>query len=337
MPTAYNAILHYEAGQTAVALAVLSNSGDHIVYNSADTIISGRSGYAPTVTPQGLVTGCVITPAASGTENLIDVSAGTAYIDGVLTTVEADTDVSCTRAVTTDTHIINSIVISAAAAIVVEAGTDATAFSDTRGGEGGPVLVTVDSIEIGWVKFSAIPDAAVTSSEISQIVGTNVERYDYPGWTVKYARVSSGVLTYGGVDFDSALPLIHAGPLPKEVWASYYTPSWSEVPKASDFVPAETSHSVSSKQVYGATIGSKSSSLAQGSFNVEMNSGIYEGFERLKDELIWLRFRPDRLNTTPYLLTQGYLGLARKFPAGDSINAACTLTAETASFDVLSE
>ena len=338
MPTAENAILYYEAGQTAVALAALTNSGDETIYTSGADLWSNRSGYAPAVHPQGLASGCAITPAASGTNNYIDISAGTAYIDGVLTAIPADTDVEVTRATSTDTHIINSITIANDGSIAVEAGTDhASAFSTTRDADGGPPLITVDSIEIGWVMLTSFTAAAITAAEIFQVPGTHVERSDYPTWTTHYIRTASGALGYAGVTFASALPTIHTGPLPKEVWASYSTPAFAEVPNATDFVAAETSYSVSSTQVYGGTIGATSTSLGQGSFTAHMSTGVYEGFEQLKGQKLWFRHHPNRLNSVPCTYTNGFLGVARKWPAGDSITAACTISAESETVDVASE
>jgi hypothetical protein len=343
MPSASNAKLYYEAGQDYQALTTLTDSGDATTFESSDTIWSNRDGYSPTVRRQGLVTGCVITPAASGTDNLIDISAGTAYIDGELKDIDADTDVTCARpAGSGDIYKVLSVTITNAGVIAVEEGTDGDAgISETRDDDGGPPLITVDSIEIGQVRFTSDSAAPVAASEIYQVPGTHQERYDFPTMEINYASSEAGVLQNAGVTFSSALPLCHddgvGNPVPSEVWATYYSPLWAEIPNASEFVPAENSHSVSSKQVYGGTVGSSSSSLGQASFTAEMNTGIYEGFARFKDETLWFKFLPNRSNTTPYLLTQGKLGITRAYPAGDSINASCTISAESESVDVASE
>ena len=64
MATAENAKLQYEAGQNAVAMSALTDSGDQTEFTSAATLWSGRSGYAPVVRPNGLLTCGAITPAA---------------------------------------------------------------------------------------------------------------------------------------------------------------------------------------------------------------------------------------------------------------------------------
>lgn len=336
MPTAENAILYFEAGQTAVAMAALTDQGDHKDYRSASALWSDKSGYEAVIRPQGLATGCAIIPAISGTNNLVDVAAGTAYIDGTLTTIIADTDVSCARPAGGEgaTHKINSITITNAGAIAVAAGTDGGSFSTTRGAAGGPPLIAVDSIEIGWVMYDASAAAAVDEDEIFQVVGTHVERYDYPTFTVQRVNVENGVIGYAGVTFDAAQPLIHTGPVAKEVWASFYTPIFSEVPKSSDFVPAETSHSITSKQIYGGVVAAASSSLGQGGFTAELSDGISDGILAQKNQKLWFKFYQSRLST-PYVLTQGLLGMKRSFPAGDSIRGAFTISAEEASVEVV--
>jgi hypothetical protein len=92
-------------------------------------------------------------------------------------------------------------------------------------------------------------------------------------------------------------------------------------------VPAETSHSVTSKQVYGATRGSTKSSLGQASFEAILSDGVTDPLITLKNETLWFRFTPDRYEPGKYTLTQGKLGVKRSFPADDDIKAACTVSA----------
>ena len=63
MATAENAKLQYEAGQNAAAMAALTNSGDATNFTSAASLWSGRSGYAPVVRPNGLLTGGAVADA----------------------------------------------------------------------------------------------------------------------------------------------------------------------------------------------------------------------------------------------------------------------------------
>ena len=106
--------------------------------------------------------------------------------------------------------------------------------------------------------------------------------------------------------FLDVLPAIHTGTIPKGVFASYASPIFADVALASDFVPPETSNSVTSTQVYGTTLGSTSSTLNQGSFTAYLNDGVTDALVLLKNANLWFRFYPDRYKA-PYLLAQGKL------------------------------
>jgi len=332
MPTAENAIVYYEAGQEYQAMAALTDSGDRKKFEADADLWSDRSGYSPVVRPNGLATGGLVTPPASGSNDVVDIAALTAYLGGELKSVDASSDESVTRA-TTDTHIINSITITAAGAIAVVAGSEGTAFSETRGAAGGPPWIDNDAVEIAQVRLSAQAAAPVTADEILQVVGVHCERYDYPTWEVKFCRVENLILGNAGVLFNSALAGIHsedagttvAG---KQVFAEYYEPIFAELPNAQDFVPPAESHSVSSQQVYGGTIASSSKSLGQGSFTAFFKDGVTDALLSSEGAKLWFKFKPDRLKSA-YILCQGILGVSLSFPAGDNISGACTISPES--------
>ena len=75
MPSAKDALLRYEAGQTAVAISALTDSGNHIAFTGSASPWSRRDGYAPVIRPNGLLTGGAVTPAASGLNDAVDVAA----------------------------------------------------------------------------------------------------------------------------------------------------------------------------------------------------------------------------------------------------------------------
>jgi hypothetical protein len=322
--TAENARLEYEAGQNAVAMSALTDSGDNTVFASAATLWSGRSGYAPEVLPNGLLTGGLVTVGAANNE--VSVAALTCNLNGVFTAVAGKSDVEITRPATNVAKV-NSITINNAGAIAVVAGTDGTtaAFVETRGVAGGPPYIPVDSIEIGQVRVTTSAAGMVTSAQIYQVPGLHVERADFPLFNIEYST--------GTVEFLAALPQIHTGDLPKKVFASYASPIFAEVALATDFVPPETTHSVTSTQIYNTTLGSTSSTLGQGSFTAFFDNGVSDNIVKLKNEVLWFRFYPDRYKSQ-YLLTQGKLGVSRTFPAGDNIQATCTISASEAAKEV---
>ena len=322
MATAENAKLEYEAGQAAVAMSALTDSGGATVFTSAAATWSGRSGYAPVVRPDGLLTGGAITPAV--TNNVVNVAALTCNLAGVVTSV-AGAPVTITRPAGNVAKVI-SITVNSSGALAAVLGTDgaSAAFVETRAAAGGPPLIPVGSIEIGQVRVTTSTAAAITAAQIYAVPGLHVERADFPLYDINY--------TEGQVEFLAALPKIHTGTLPKGVFASYASPIFAEV-DSSDFVPPETSHSVSSTQIYGRTIGATSSTLGQGSFTAYLANGVSDGFVALKNETLWFRFYPDRYQSA-YILAQGKLGISRTFPAGDQIQAAATISASEPAIEV---
>jgi hypothetical protein len=337
MSTAENAKIQYESGQDLVAFVALTDQGDHKDFQSADPLWSNRAGYQPDVKPNGLATGGAVGIAASADDDVVDVAALTCYLAGILTPVSAAADVEIDRPATS--HCKSSITISSAGVIAVVKGLDGTSHSTTRGAAGGPPYIPLASIEIAQVWLSSATSGVITAAEIKQVIGSQCERYDYPTWEEKRFNVVNGVIDKAGIVFASALPLIHSAASPvsgvaKEVFAQYYEPVFTDIPKSTDFKPPETTFSVSSAQIYGATIGSSTSSLNQGGFTAYLQDGISDGMLLLKGANLFFKFMQNRLNSTPYLLTQGILGISRTFPAGAQITAACTISSEEAAVEV---
>ncbi len=314
-----NAQIEYEAGQTLVPMAAMTDSGDHTKFNGASAPWSMVSGFSPVVRPNGLATGGAVIPAVSGSNDVVDTQALTAYLAGVLTSVAADTDVSITRGLTTDTHCITSITVTDAGAIAAVAGTDGTAISETRGAAGGPPLIPVGSVEIAQVRTTSVTAAAITADEIFAVVGQHCERYDFPAFDT---NPIDGTVTFG-----SALPLSHTGAIPKGVFTQYYTPIYQAASRAVDFKPIETTYSVSSQEYYGGAVGGSSSSIGQGGFTALLQDGHTDGLLSQAGKNILVRFKQDR-NRAPYSLTQGVLGIARTYPKTQQVQAVCTLSGE---------
>jgi len=186
-------------------------------------------------------------------DDTITVAAFTAYSKGVLQSVSATTD-TFTRGTGPGKAKVISVYMGSDGAIAVEPGAEGTGatFSDTRAAAGGPPLIPVGGIEIGQIRTTVSTSQAVTASEIYQVVGSHVERYDYPDWA-EYP-IGKGYLAdtanekKAHIKFSSALPAIHTGATYKHVYIQYYTPIFAELAKTMDFVPAEDSHSVSSTE-----------------------------------------------------------------------------------------
>lgn len=325
-------IIRYEAGQTPFAFAALTDSGDQLKFASASSPWSDASGYEPVVAAYGLLTGGTIT--ATAVNNQVSVAALTASMAGAVGASATTGDIAvntglltASRGETTNTHRITSITVDSDGALAAVAGAAHTGFSETRGADGGPPYIPVGSIEIGQVRLTSTTDGPVTAGEIYAVVGTHVERADYPVYEIDYAT--------GSITFAVELPEIHTGDLPKKVYARGATPLYAPLPQTSEWVPAESTYSISSTETYDGPVGSASSSLGQASFNAVLKDGITDSFLSQKGKKIWIEFRPDRDKTVPKQITQGILGVSRTFPAGGgSFSASCTVTPSVESLDV---
>lgn len=332
MPTAENAKLQYEGGQTLVSYHALTDSGNATKFTSGSaTLWSSRSGYAPVVRPNGAISGGSVGVAASGSNDVVDVTALTCYLAGVSTSVSASTDLSVSRATGTGaTHMINSITVNSGGSLAVVTGAEHTAFSETRGANGGPPWIPTGSIEVAQVRLSSASAGVVTAAEIFATIGTNREVYNYPAWS-EYP-IGDDDNSTGYVNFTSAISEIHSDDAgsttaPKLVYAQVYTPVFSEVTIAKDFVPPLNSRSVSSTQYYNKSVASSSQSLSQGSFTAVLDDGITDPLSTLDGEFLTFKFFPDR-DKSPYILCQGYLAAPPTFPADDQITSSCTISSE---------
>jgi len=328
-------IVQYESGQTIYAFEAMTDSGDQTTFAASFSPWSRASGVVPVVAPYGVISGGAITPGSSNDE--VDVAALVVMAPGMTgadsttgkVTVSSSSGVSLTRATASDTHIINSVTVNSSGAIAVVVGTDSTAFSETRGVAGGPPLIPDGSVEIGQVRMTSNSAAVVTAAEIYQVPNVHQERSTYPTYTVDYVN--------GQITFVDALPNIHTGSIPKRVYVSGATPLFAPAPKSSDWVPADSTYSISSVDTYDGAQGSSSSSLNQASWSMVLEDGITDNIIALKGQNLWVEFRPDRDQSLPKQLTQGIFGISRTFPAGGGrVTASCTLTPESATSDVIS-
>jgi len=319
--TSENAKVEYEAGFTFYEFQKLTDSGDHKVFESPSELWSGRYAYQSKVRPNGLITGGEVTPG--GSNDTVAVAAQTDFLAGVKTSVASGT-VSVTRP-GTDVAVISSITVDSTGSLTEVTGTEATdqTFSAERGTEGGPPYIPTDSIEIAQVRMKTSASAKLESSQIRQLVGESLERYDYP--LVEPVH-------YGGeAEAGWPMPTIHSDDggsteETKAVYAEWYEPKFVEQPYASGMVLPENSHSVNTTQVYNGSLASVSTSLGQGSFTARLKEGITDGIMDVVDDFVWIRFHPDRY-ADPYYLCQGKLGISRSFPAGDYNQGEFTISA----------
>lgn len=324
--------IRYESGQTAHPFEAMTTedrrkfSADFFPWSDAD-------GAPLIIAPYGLLTGGTINPVG-GSDDAVSVTALTASMAGVsssdadgVVAVGAEAEVAVARGETTNTHRITSITVNSSGEIAAVDGTAGEAFTEDRGEAGGPPYIPVGSIEIGQVRLTSTTSAPVEASEIFAVPGLHVERADFPVWQTDFAR--------GEITFADALPAIHTGDVSKQVWVRGSTPLFAPIPNTSDWVPAESTFSITSTETYDGPVGSASRSLNQATFTAVMRDGISDAVLAKKGQNIWFEFRPDRDKTIPRQLTQGIFGVSRTFPAGGgNFTASCTVTPRNESVDI---
>lgn len=336
MPTAANAVIEYEAANQLKPYALMDDSGDKKLFSFPDKLVSKRSGYEPVIRPDGIMTGSNLITPGDGSDR-IDIAGFTCAIGGATFTVAPESAVTVSRGLK---YIINSIVYDGADISVVTGTGHASAHNENRGTAGGPPSIPIGSIEIGQVRYSDTSSAPVTLADIYQTVeGGHVERYDYPLWDTPNCIGEGNAVTNAArknahIEFYSEIPTIHGATATspptaeKSVYAQYYVPVFTIISESEEFKPAETSSSVSSKQLYRKTVGSASESLGSGGFKAYVENGISDNLTILAGELLLFRFYPD-INKEPFSVTQGYLALATSYPAGDQISVTATISAPT--------
>lgn len=320
--------LFYESGQTPFAFAAMTHSGDQKTFTAASKPWSQRTNYAPVIAPYGLLTGGAVTPAAAGGNNNVDVAALTAMMPGAtgasattgVLSVSAATNVAASRG-SSDGYRITSITVNSSGAIAAVSGTESTAFSETRGAAGGPPFIPVGSIEIAQVRFTSTSAAVVAAAEIYAVPGQHLEMSNLPTYSADYLS--------GKITFDSNLPLIHTGSVPKAVYVRGHTPIFAAIGSAKDWVPATDSLSAQALPFYRTTLSSVSSSMSAASFSVAFEDGVTDPILALSGENVMIKYMPD-IAGTAYSLTQGVMGISITNPVRGISQGTVTLVAQQA-------
>lgn len=339
MADASNGRIDYEGSAAGITGELLTDSGDHIVFTAANDMFSAADS-DPECKPNGIITGVnLISPTLL--DNEVSVAAFTAYFAGVEVSVSADSSVTFTRDASLSHQKFSVICDSVGALTIIESTAHASAWSTTRGAAGGPPSIPLAQIEIGQIWVDSNVDAPVEATEIYESASNGTqERYDYPIFEINSQgdgiEATDVDKENAYVEFASALPMIHgataaaAATAYKPVYLDYAVPTFIQLQKSVDFVPAGVTTSVTSTQIYGGAIGSSSDSLAACTYTAYVNDGITDNLTLQDGKNIFHRFYPDR-NKTPYILTQGITRFALTYPADAPITAAVTVAAENKS------
>lgn len=318
MPSASEAAIYLEFSQTLVAMAALTDSGDHTKFTSGVKYWSGARGFEPTILPNGIRTGGTVTGTAVNSQ--VSVAELECNINGVIHT---EPTALLTVARPADAKVkISSVTINAALTLVMVAGTDGDTFSETRAAAGGPPLIPVDSIEIAQVRLDDETASVIAADEIKQVPGTHMELAGYP--------VEQMDSELGTVTMSAALPLIHTGVVAKSIFAEFYTAEFIKIDRADAYQPPTTTNSVTSTPTYDGPVGSSSESLNGGSFTVLLNDGIGDPIMKKLNDMLWVKFYPKKTVTSRYWIVQGKLGATIAYPSAANISGAFTITPDKA-------
>ncbi len=339
MSQAKNGILYMEEGSTPQGYTQMVDSGDGQTFGiDGVDIFSGDP--APVCRPNGIVTGLNLGGVAvSGSNDVIDMSACTAYLAGVEKAIAADLDLAITRPAT-DVAKVVAVIINAAGAYAEVAGTDSAdaTFSAVLGAAGGPPFIPVDAIKVLELRLTSSVAAPITAGEIFQN-GNYTERALSPSFdldaTGRGDYSDDAATSRANVKFSSALPLIHTGDVPKQIHLDYADPIMGQVSKSSDFTPAEESYSTSSSEHYGGVDAVETTSLGTAGFSAKMNDGVTDAVIAAKGKVKTFKFYPD-LGKAPHLVTQGRVSTARSFAVGANKLAKVTLAPSKATVEYFS-
>ncbi len=235
LPSGTNFLLKVEDGFVAKPYEAMTDGGGHQTFACTGTRFSlcekDENGIdrRPVVTPDGVLNGCFVSPAASGQENAIDLSAGTLLIGGASINIAPSVNIALTRPANGFCRAV-SITLTSLGALAIVCGPDGAAFSATRGAAGGPPWVPVGSIELATViltaTFGPLADSGIAFAP---------EYSHAPEYTLLPYNAS--------VRFAAPLAAIHTGGIPRAVWVKWSEPVMATM-DAIHFRPPVAQHEI---------------------------------------------------------------------------------------------
>lgn len=272
------------------------------------------------VMPNGVLDGGIVTPGTAN--NTVNVTEITCWLNSAQVVVSASIETIIRG--TTNGFIVNAITIDNAGALAVVAGTEFTAFSSTRGAAGGPPYIPVDSVLVAMIYLTSITSSQVLTTEIKQN-GQNKETAQLPTWEVIYSS--------GTVQFSSALPLIHIGDVPKNVYASYANieilSSFTKLTYTDNFkIPEEIFEKTETAFHDNKKLIDVSSALTGGTFDVtfKQDSGIGSLMSAAKGDKRWLLVYPNQYRSAYFLCPPSVVSFERDAITAESSSLKASVT-----------
>ena len=337
--------IEVEVGTTYYAMAELTSVASPAAdvrkkFATSATFLSDQEDLQPTVRLDGVISGLTIAP--SSTSNAVDVAAGTAYIKGASVTVTADTITDLKRPTTSGQVKVTALSVDSDGTINKTAGVEGVT-STTRGENGAIPFIPVDEALIGYVTMnyydgSASGMVAVTATEIND---ETKERSTIPSYQVLYYDGGgSNPQEVGIINFAAVLPLIHAatgagpGTDARNVYASYYEPSFEELSEAKDFGFDEDITSIKSK-----AYGDEAEEAAIGTPSWTATGTVYwtkvqDVLTLIKNTKRWVRFYPDK-DDSEYFAGRSIVKVSRSLPLEETISAAVSFEGSGSLYDIV--
>lgn len=329
--TGANASVQVELGSISYPMSALSSVSSPTTdvnkkFVTLAEYISDLAALQAEVRLDGVLTGLALTPGSGFNE--VDVSAGSAYIQGQLVEVTATTVSDITRPTTIGQVLVTALTVDSAGSITATPATEG-ATSTTRGAAGGPPYLPVDEVLIGYVTAtyydgSASGERILTAGEIDSS-------------SKEYAAIPSSKVVFhdetqlvGIVEMANTLPQIHAataagpGTACRNVYASYYEPEFEEIPDAKDFSFTEDVSTYKSKAYKDASeetaIGTPSWSASFSAYFTTVDDIL----NLVKNSKRWIKHYPDS-DLAPHWAGMSIVKVGRETPVENNMMASITL------------
>lgn len=280
--------------------------------------------YEPIVRLDGIISGCELS-ILSSSNNAVEISAGSYYLQGSKVTIVATTAESLARPTVNGQVLTTAISMDSNGLITKTPGTEGTT-SITRGAAGGPPFIPVDEILLGYATLGYKATSVGAVVESTEIDNASKERSSIPGYKVIYHDEDNSV---GIIEFDVALDSIHTGSVTRNVYSQYWGPAaYVSIGDAKD-ITLDEPPTVQTSQAYGddyarSAIGTKTWT---GGFDFYFSNVKDSIIDLIKNSKRWLKFYPDKDNTE-HLTGRAIIGASHSIPVDDTMNGSVTLTGD---------
>jgi hypothetical protein len=287
----------------------MADSGDHKTFTSAGSRFSlcakDENGIdrRPVVRPDGLRNGCLVSPSIGGTDNAVDVCAGSIWNGGTEKGVSTVSDLALTRPSAGNVKVV-SIAVDSGGTVTTVDGVEGAAWSDSRGSAGGPPYIPVGTVELATVKLDE-STGPVTGEEIT----FSPELSTFP--------ICETDPYLAKAVFSRANPEIHTGGAARNIYITYCVPQFSTLDPVS-FTPPSAAPD-------GASVRLSAGKVSQGRVVLAINGTQLDIRWRIAGSARLFEFMPDAGGTRKELF-YAYVETAAEYRPGEIMTGEFLLT-----------